>query len=150
MLRLVEGMAFVGIDHHLRLHAQRLKRAPEFVGLWGGALAVAVSHYDQSRRLHLLDEVDRGHFRVDRGIVVDRRAEVRDHPGVDGVLAVVTLPVGDSGAGHRGKELIGTAAVLEICDVKEGPFPSKEGALAQKGGILPMSTKLDRKSTRLN
>src|ERR1039458_5152013 len=45
---------------------------------------------------------------------------------------LVQLPGGDDPA--RAKELIGTAAVLEIDDVKEGPFPSKEAALAQKGG----------------
>ena len=55
---------------------------------------------------------------------------------------LVQLPGVDDPA--RAKELIGTAAVLEICDVKEGPFPSKEGALAQKGGILPLGTRLIR------
>src|SRR5450759_3707368 len=59
---------------------------------------------------------------------------------------LVQLPGVDDPA--RAKELIGTAAVLEICDVKEGPFPSKEGALAQKGGILPMGTKLVRSKPR--
>ena len=32
--------------------------------------------------------------------------------------------------------------MLEIGEVKEGPFPSQEAALAQKGGILPLNTKL--------
>jgi preprotein translocase subunit SecD len=40
------------------------------------------------------------------------------------------------------RALIGTAAVLEILDVKDGPFPSKEAALAQHGGILPLNTQL--------
>src|SRR3954447_11481187 len=49
---------------------------------------------------------------------------------------------------ERAKGLIGTAAVLEICDVKEGPFPSREAALAQKCGILPIGTKLVRSKPR--
>ena len=59
---------------------------------------------------------------------------------------LVQLPGVDDPA--RAKELIGTAAVLEIVDVKEGPFPSKEGALAQKGGILPLGTKLALQAAR--
>jgi preprotein translocase subunit SecD len=59
---------------------------------------------------------------------------------------LVQLPGVDDPA--RAKELIGTAAVLEITDVKEGPFPSKEAALAQKGGILPIGTRLVRAKPR--
>ncbi len=59
---------------------------------------------------------------------------------------LVQLPGVDDPA--RAKELIGTAAVLEIVDVKEGPFPSREAALAQKGGILPLGTKLARSKPR--
>ncbi len=59
---------------------------------------------------------------------------------------LVQLPGVDDPA--RAKELIGTAAVLEIVDVKEGPFPSREAALAQKGGILPLGTKLARTKPR--
>jgi preprotein translocase subunit SecD len=40
------------------------------------------------------------------------------------------------------KELIGTAAVLEIDGVLEGPFPSRDAALAQHGGVLPLNSKL--------
>src|SRR5260370_12253484 len=62
---------------------------------------------------------------------------------------LVQLPGVDDPA--RAKELIGTAAVLEIDDVKEpkeGSFPSREAALAQKGGILPLGTKLVRSKPR--
>src|SRR5215471_6152676 len=59
---------------------------------------------------------------------------------------LIQLPGVDDPA--RAKELIGTAAVLEIVDVKEGPFPSRESALAQKGGILPLGTKLVRAKPR--
>src|ERR1051326_4479033 len=46
----------------------------------------------------------------------------------------VELPGVDDPA--RVKEIMQTAAVLEIVEVKEGPFPSQEAALAQKGGVL--------------
>jgi preprotein translocase subunit SecD len=53
---------------------------------------------------------------------------------------LVQLPGVDDPA--RVRELIGTAAVLEILDVKDGPFPSKEAGLAQHSGILPLNTQL--------
>ena len=53
---------------------------------------------------------------------------------------LVQLPGVDDPA--RAKAMIGTAAVLEICDVKEGPFASEEAARAAKGGMLPVGTKL--------
>jgi preprotein translocase subunit SecD len=42
----------------------------------------------------------------------------------------------------RIKRLLGTAAVLEWLDVKDGPFPSCEAALAARGGVLPLNTQL--------
>ena len=42
----------------------------------------------------------------------------------------------------RVKEIMQTAAMLEISEVKDGPFPSREQALAQHGGVLPLNTKL--------
>ncbi len=59
---------------------------------------------------------------------------------------LVQLPGVDDPA--RVKELIGTAAVLEIDDVKDGPFPSRDAALAQHGGILPLNTKLVKAKPR--
>ena len=40
------------------------------------------------------------------------------------------------------KQILQTAAVLEQYEVKSGPFPSRDAALAQTGGILPPGTKL--------
>jgi preprotein translocase subunit SecD len=55
---------------------------------------------------------------------------------------LVELPgVDDPG---RVKEIMQTTAQLEIDDVKDGPYASREAALAQKGGILPLNTKLVR------
>jgi preprotein translocase subunit SecD len=42
----------------------------------------------------------------------------------------------------RVKQIIQTAGVLELYDVKGGPFASREEALAQQGGVLPVGTKL--------
>ncbi len=59
---------------------------------------------------------------------------------------LVQLPGVDDPA--RVKELIGTAAVLEIDDVKDGPFASREALLAQHGGVLPLNTKLAKAKPR--
>ncbi len=40
------------------------------------------------------------------------------------------------------KDLIGTVARLEITEVKDGPYSSKEAGLAAKGGILPVNSAL--------
>ena len=40
------------------------------------------------------------------------------------------------------------AAVLEIVEVKDGPFPSQEQALAQHGGVLPLNTRLVKEPSR--
>ena len=53
---------------------------------------------------------------------------------------LVQLPGVDDPA--RVKDIIGQAAQLEIVEVKEGPFASQETALQQKGGVLPLNTKL--------
>ncbi len=60
----------------------------------------------------------------------------------DAYQILVELPDVDDPA--RVKELIGTVAVLRITAVKEGPFASREAALAQHGGVLPLNTELDK------
>jgi len=55
---------------------------------------------------------------------------------------LVQLPGVDDPA--RIKQIIQTAAVLELYEVKGGPFPSREEALAQNGGVLPVGSKLVR------
>jgi preprotein translocase subunit SecD len=42
----------------------------------------------------------------------------------------------------RIKRLLGTAAVLEWLDVRDGPFPNCESALAAHGGVLPLNAQL--------
>ena len=53
---------------------------------------------------------------------------------------LVQLPDVDDPA--RVKQLIGEVAQLEVDEVKEGPFPSQDAILSQKGGVLPLNTKL--------
>src|SRR5579864_1605856 len=59
---------------------------------------------------------------------------------------LVELPGVDDPA--RVKDIIGQAAVLEIVEVKDGPFPSQEQALAQHGGVLPLNTRLVKEPAR--
>jgi preprotein translocase subunit SecD len=48
------------------------------------------------------------------------------------------------------KQILQTAAVLELYEVKGGPFPSRADALAQNGGVLPVGTKLVPNRTGTN
>jgi len=59
---------------------------------------------------------------------------------------LIQLPGVDDPA--RAKELIGTAAVLEITEVKDGPYASRDEGIAKHGGILPLGTKLIRMKPR--
>lgn len=59
---------------------------------------------------------------------------------------IVQMPgVDDPG---RVKDIIKTAAVLEISAVKDGPFPSMDQALAKMGGVMPLGTKLVKQAVR--
>lgn len=72
---------------------------------------------------------------------------VQQHGRADAEFEIlVQLPGVDDPA--RVKEIIGTAAVLGIYEVKDGPFPSQDAAMAKSGGILPLNTKLVRSSPR--
>ncbi len=72
---------------------------------------------------------------------------VQQHGRSDAEFEIlVQLPGVDDPA--RVKEIIGTAAVLGIYEVKDGPFPTQEAAMAKHGGILPINTKLLKASSR--
>ena len=53
---------------------------------------------------------------------------------------LIQLPGVDDPA--RIKQILGTAALLEWYSVKDGPFQSKEAALQQMNGVLPINSKL--------
>jgi preprotein translocase subunit SecD len=65
---------------------------------------------------------------------VQQRREDRDSE------LMVQMP-GVDDPGHV-KQILQTAAVLELYDVKGGPFATREEALASNGGVLPLGTKL--------
>jgi preprotein translocase subunit SecD len=53
---------------------------------------------------------------------------------------VVQLPMVDDPS--RVKDIIQSTALLELKIVQDGPYPTKEQALAQRGGVLPPDTQL--------
>ena len=53
---------------------------------------------------------------------------------------LVSLPGLDDPA--RVKSILQTAAMLELYEVKDGPFARMEDALSKNGGVLPLNTKL--------
>ncbi len=59
---------------------------------------------------------------------------------------MVQLPGVDDPA--RVKQILQTAAVLELYEVKDGPFSTEEEARTKHGGILPLNTKLLRGAGR--
>jgi protein-export membrane protein SecD len=66
---------------------------------------------------------------------------IQQHGRADAEFEIlVQLPgVDDPG---RVKQIMQTAAMLEISEVKDGPFASPEQAMAKHGGVLPLNTKL--------
>ena len=69
------------------------------------------------------------------------RPSCRNAAARDGSAEIlVQLPGVDDPA--RIKQLIQTAALLELYEVKDGPFAEREEARAKHGGVLPLNTKL--------
>jgi preprotein translocase subunit SecD len=67
--------------------------------------------------------------------------DVRQQGSSDSEFEIlVELPGVDDPA--RVKDIIGQVAQLSVMEVKEGPFPTQEAALGQKGGVLPLNTEL--------
>lgn len=68
-------------------------------------------------------------------------ASVQQRGGADGEAEVlVQLPGVDDPA--RVKAILQTSAMLELCAVKGGPYPSSRDAMAAHGGVLPLGTRL--------
>ncbi len=59
---------------------------------------------------------------------------------------LVQMPGVDDPA--RVKSILQAAAMLEIVEVKDGPFPSEEALRAKTGGILPLGTKPIQQASR--
>jgi preprotein translocase subunit SecD len=69
----------------------------------------------------------------------------RGRAEADGEI-LVQLPGVDDPA--RVKQIMQMEAMLEISEVRDGPFASQEQALAKHGGVLPLNTKLVRGASR--
>jgi len=83
--------------------------------------------------------------RIDQLGLAEKSVQQYGRSGADYQILVQLPGVDDPG---RVKELIGTAAVLEIDDVKDGPFPSRDALLAQHGGVLPLGAKMAKAKPR--
>jgi preprotein translocase subunit SecD len=74
-------------------------------------------------------------------------AAVRQRGRTDGEAEIlVEMPGVDDPA--RIKQILQTAAMLEITSVQGGPFASPQEALAQNNGVLPLNTKLAKMPAR--
>lgn len=69
----------------------------------------------------------------------------RGRAEADGEI-LVQLPGVDDPA--RVKQIMQMEAMLEISEVRDGPFGSQEQALAKHGGVLPLNTKLVKAASR--
>jgi preprotein translocase subunit SecD len=77
--------------------------------------------------------------------VAEASVQYRGGSGGDTEM-LVQLPGVDDPA--RVKSILQTAALLELCEVKEGPFASRQAAISSHGGLLPPNTKILRGSLR--
>jgi preprotein translocase subunit SecD len=76
--------------------------------------------------------------RIDQLGLAEKVVQEYGQAGADDEILVELPGVDDPEAV---KERIGTAAVLEISDVKDGPFSTRDALLAQHGGVMPLGTK---------
>jgi preprotein translocase subunit SecD len=93
----------------------------------------------------VLRTVDTIGNRIDQLGLAEKAVQQYGRAGSD-YQVLVQLPGVDDPA--RVKELIGTAAVLELTAVKDGPFQSRDALLAQHGGVMPLGTKPVRSKLR--
>ncbi|HWP84808.1 MAG TPA: protein translocase subunit SecD [Terriglobia bacterium] len=89
------------------------------------------------RQQTLAQSVETIRNRIDRLGVAEPTIQER---GQGDYEILVQLPGVDDP--QRVKELIQTTALLEIKKVEDGPFPSREAAMASRSGVLPPGTEL--------
>ena len=106
-----------GTDYRLEM------RPSDALQFWQNTLTQSKNIYD--RKINALG--------LSEATVQQRREDA------DSELLVQMPGVDDPG---RIKQILQTAANLELYEVKGGPFQSREEALAQNGGVLPVGTKL--------
>src|SRR5207249_4505255 len=88
---------------------------------WAFGVTLADDH--EGGGLHIFDETNGRTFFINSRIVVNGRAEERDHPLIDQILPIVTLPIRDASTGDGGAEAI---------RLRHGPH-SHEPAVAPAG-----------------
>jgi preprotein translocase subunit SecD len=77
--------------------------------------------------------------------LAESAVQARGRQDAEGEI-LIQLPGVDDPA--RIKQILQTAAVLELYEVKDGPFATQEEARAKHGGVLPLNTKLIQGANR--
>ena len=77
--------------------------------------------------------------------VAEASVQARGGRGGEAEILVQLPGVDDPG---RVKSILQTAALLELAEVKDGPFPSQEAVFQKNGGVLPLNTRIVRGSAR--
>ncbi len=92
-----------------------------------------------SRAVHTIENRINGLGLAEAGVRQRGRTEAESE-------ILVEMPGVDDPA--RVKQILQTAAMLELVEVREGPFPSRDSALSQHGGVLPLNTRFVRMPPR--
>ncbi len=77
--------------------------------------------------------------------LAESSVQQRGRSAADAEILVQLPGVDDPG---RIKQILKTAALLELAEVKDGPFPTREEVLSKNGGVLPLNTRIVRGSPR--
>jgi preprotein translocase subunit SecD len=95
------------------------------------------------------DTVDRAIQTIDKRInglgLTESTVQQRGRADSDAEV-MIQMPGVDDPA--RVKQILSTAAVLEITEVRDGPFPSLDAALSRYNGVLPLNSKLVKAMSR--
>jgi preprotein translocase subunit SecD len=77
--------------------------------------------------------------------VAEASVQYRGGSGGDTEILVQLPGVDDPG---RVRSILQTAALLELTEVKDGPFPNREAVLSKHGGVMPPNSRMVRGTAR--